>query len=209
MYSLKEATSNSSPIPRILRLGYSYDQCSNRSDSRKSEARRKRGRRRAGRGPRFELSLANGFMDFPAASRGKSPLPFVSFLFTFAPGSSPISFHSCTRPPVTRTGLPHEDLPMQPRCGRSCHCSGDRYPSSRLRAKVTTLYLESQLMPPSLSRDHPLIIDEPPSALVLTQLLRNLSPAPAVCHPSERALEEKARISGKPKSTIPITRTIY
>jgi len=100
--------------------------------------------------------------------------------------SSPRFFLSRSR---TRADLPSAgSSAMRPRCGRSCHCSGDRYPSSRLRVKVTTLYLESQLMPPPLSRDHPLIIDEPPSATVLTQLLRNLSPAPAVRHPCSRCL---------------------
>jgi len=132
----------------------------------------------------FELSLVNGFMDSPA-SRAK--VRFPSSPFFFRSQGSPISFF--LHPGLfARASL---GLSMQPRCGRSCHCSGDRYPSSRLRAKVTTLYLESQLMPPPLSRDHPLIIDEPPSAPVLTQLLRNLSlpPSflPAVRRPSESA----------------------
>jgi len=163
-------------------------------------------------------------MDSAAASRGESPLPSVSF-------PSPVSS------PRPRSAAPFLFSPvrvrehergggfsaMRPRCGRSCHCSGDRYPGSRLRVKVTTLYLESQLMPPPLSRDHPLIIDEPPSATVLTQLLRNLSPTPAVrrpCSPSlslslplslsfEEEEEEEARTSGKPKSAIPITGMIY
>lgn len=105
----------------------------------------------------FELSLVNGFMD-SLASRAK--VRFPSSPFFFRSRGSPISF-------FLHPGLfawASLGLSMQPRCGRSCHCSGDRYPSSRLRAKVTTLYLESQLMPPPLSRDHPLIIDEPPSA---------------------------------------------
>jgi len=143
----------------------------------------------AGKGTRFELSLASGFMDSAAASRGESPLPSVSF-------PSPVSS------PRPRSAAPFLFSPvrvrehergggfsaMRPRCGRSCHCSGDRYPGSRLRVKVTTLYLESQLMPPPLSRDHPLIIDEPPSATVLTQLLRNLSPTPAVRRPCSSSL---------------------
>jgi len=166
-------------------------------------------------------------MDSAAASRGESPLPSVSFPSPVRvpplPKRSPVSFLSRSRPRTrTRVSLRGGSSAMRPRCGRSCHCSGDRYPSSRLRVKVTTLYLESQLMPPPLSRDHPLIIDEPPSATVLTQLLRNLSPTPATlrypCSPSlslslslsfSLEEEEEARTSGKPKSAIPITGTIY
>lgn len=124
---------------------------------------------------RFELSLVNGFMDSPAVSRAK--VRFPSSPFFFRSRGSPISFF--LHPVCSSEHRVSHGLSMQPRCGRSCHCSGDRYPSSRLRAKVTTLYLESQLMPPPLSRDHPLIIDEPPSASVLTQLLRNLSLPPS------------------------------
>lgn len=100
----------------------------------------------------FELSFANGFTDSSAASKSIFlRLCGVCVFFSFSVRETFLS--SCTY------GL---FLPMQrPRCGHSCHCSSDRYPSSQLRAKVTTLYLESQLMPPPLSRDHPLIIDEP------------------------------------------------
>lgn len=117
-------------------------------------------------------------MDSPAASRGKIRFPPSPFFFR-SRGSAPF-LSSCTLSVCPRAprSLLSRALSMQPRCGRSCHCSGDRYPSSQHRAKVTTLYLESQLMPPPLSRDHPLIIDEPPSAPVLTQLLRNLSLSP-------------------------------
>lgn len=112
---------------------------------------------------------------------------FLFFLRSLANGS-PISFSRTLSVRPREHGLFSRALPMQPRCGRSCHCSGDRYPSSRLRAKVTTLYLESQLMPPPLSRDHPLIIDEPLSA---PPFLRSfcgiyrwlLTPSPSsVCH---------------------------
>lgn len=169
---------------------------------------------------RFELSPANGFMDSSAASRGKvrSPSSLSSISPVFRERHNPISF-SCTSDGRSSEehSLLSRALPMQPRCGRSCHCSGDRYPSSRLRAKVTTLYLESQLMPPPLSRDHPLIIDEPPS--LPPPFLRSSCgiyrwlpspphpPSPFAAPP--RVLEEEARTSGKPKSAIPITRAIY
>lgn len=110
---------------------------------------------------RSELSLVNGFMDSPAASRAK--VRFPSSPFFFRSRASPTSFF--LHPVCSPEHRVSHGLSMQPRCGRSCHCSGDRYPSSQLRVKVTTLYLESQLMPPPLSRDHPLIIDEPPPFL--------------------------------------------
>jgi len=146
----------------------------------------------------------------PRHQEAKSVSPVSPFFFC-SRGSAPF-LSSCALSVCPRArSLLSRALTMQPRCGRSCHCSGDRYPSSRLRAKVTTLYLESQLMPPPLSRDHPLIIDEPPSAPVLTQLLRNLSLPPSLLPFAipPRVLEEEARTSGKPKSAISITRTIY
>jgi hypothetical protein len=135
-------------------------------------------------------------MDSPAASRGKvrflRPPPSPFFLHSRGSSVPFLSFCALSVCPRARSLLSRA-LSMQPRCGRSCHCSGDRYPSSRLRAKVTTLYLESQLMPPPLSRDHPLIIDEPPSAPVLTQLLRNLSLLPSFCYspPLRECLRKK------------------
>lgn len=134
----------------------------------KAERDEKSSRKEEGRDSSYRSRI--DLWTLPRHQEAKS-VSSVSFLFPFA-GQRLVSFflHPVCLPESTVSSLS-----MQPRCGRSCHCSGDRYPSSRLRAKVTTLYLESQLMPPPLSRDHPLIIDEPPSTPVLTQLLRNLS----------------------------------
>lgn len=170
----------------------------------KAERDEKSSRKEEGRDSSYRSRI--DLWTLPRHQEAKSVSP-VSFLFPFA-GQRLVSFflHPVCLPESTVSSLS-----MQPRCGRSCHCSGDRYPSSRLRAKVTTLYLESQLMPPPLSRDHPLIIDEPPSTPVLTQLLRNLSLPPlSPFYPftaPPRVLEKEARTSGKP--AIPITRTIY
>lgn len=158
----------------------------------------------------FELSLVNGFMDSPA-SRAK--VRFPSSPFFFRSRGSPISFflHPVCSPEhrVSLTGSR-----CSPDAAAAAIVPAIVIRSSRLRAKVTTLYLESQLMPPPLSRDHPLIIDEPPSTPVLTQLLRNLSlPPPSLSSPPfaipPRVLEEEARTYGKSKSVIPITRMIY
>lgn len=152
----------------------------------KAERDEKSSRKEEGRDSSYRSRI--DLWTLPRHQEAKSASPFF-----FRSRGSASFLSSCTLSVCPRARV--SSLSMQPRCGRSCHCSGDRYPSSRLRAKVTTLYLESQLMPPPLSRDHPLIIDEPPSTPVLTQLLRNLSlplppsPRSTIRRPSESAWE--------------------
>lgn len=159
---------------------------------------------------RFELSLVNGFIDSPAASRAK--VRFPSSPFFFRSQGSPISFF--LHPVCSSEHRVSHGLSMQPRCGRSCHCSGDRYlelaaPSksyhtlsgisinaAALIARSSPYYRRAALRP----RSYAALAEFIAIPLLLSPLQFAVPP---------RILEEEARTSGKPKSAIPITRTIY
>lgn len=150
-------------------------------------------------------------MDSPAASRGKIRFPPVSFLFPFAE-QRPVSFflHPVCLPESTtvssltgsldaaqmRPQLPlfRRSLSELAAPSKSYHTlSGISINAAALIARSSPYYRRAALRPRSYA--------------ALAEFIA--TPSSAIRRPSERVLEEEARTSGKPKSAIPITRTIY